>query len=164
MPYTIRRAEPSDAAAFQQIAAGRSAYSNTMQLPWPSLAMWQRRCEQWPDHLHMLVAETPEGQVVGNVGLEALQSPRRRHVGQLGMFVHDQWQGKGVGSALLAAAIELAEQWLALTRLELEVYTDNEAGLALYRKYGFESEGVARAAAFRDGALVDVERMARLRP
>ncbi|GAA5194091.1 hypothetical protein [Ferrimonas gelatinilytica] len=56
--FTIRRAEPSDAKAFQEIAAGEKAYSNTMQLPWPSVAMWQQRCEQWPEHLHVLVAQS----------------------------------------------------------------------------------------------------------
>ncbi|GAA4900185.1 GNAT family N-acetyltransferase [Ferrimonas pelagia] len=162
-PYTIRRGEPSDAKAMQQIAQGESAYSNTLQLPWPSVDRWQKNCENWPAHLHMLMTESPEGMVVGNIGMEALQSPRRRHVGQLGMFVHEDWQGKGVGTALMAAAIELVDNWLNLTRLELEVYPDNQAALALYRKFGFEQEGIARQSVFRAGRLTDVLLLARLR-
>ncbi|SHH97932.1 GNAT family N-acetyltransferase [Ferrimonas marina] len=161
--FHIRRAEPSDAEAFAEIASGESAYSNTMQLPWPSVAKWRKNCEQWPDHVHVLVAENSEGKVIGNLGMEALQSPRRRHIGQLGMFVHDDWQGQGVGTALMAAAIELADNWLNLSRLELEVYPDNEAALALYRRFGFVQEGVARQGAFRAGKLTDVVKMGRLR-
>ncbi|GAA5194094.1 GNAT family N-acetyltransferase [Ferrimonas gelatinilytica] len=101
--------------------------------------------------------------MIGNLGLEALQLPRRRHVGQVGMFVHDEWQGLGAGTALMAAAVELADNWLNLSRLELEVYPDNEAALALYRKFGFEQEGIARQAVFRSRRFTDVIKMARLR-
>jgi putative acetyltransferase len=84
-------------------------------------------------------------------------------VGQIGMGVRDDWQGKGVGSALVQAAVELAEKWLNLTRLELEVYTDNEPALRLYKKFGFCIEGTLRRFAFRDGQFADVYVMARLR-
>ena len=49
------------------------------------------------------------------------------------MAVRDDWQGKGAATALLQAAIDLADKWLNLTRLELEVYTDNEPAIRLYR-------------------------------
>jgi L-phenylalanine/L-methionine N-acetyltransferase len=69
--------------------------------------------------------------VVGSLGLET--SPTRwrmRHVGSIGMAVRDDWQGKGVGTALMEAALDLADNWLNLTRIELRVYTDNAAGMA----------------------------------
>jgi putative acetyltransferase len=53
-----------------------------------------------------------------------------RHVGSIGMAVRDDWQGKGVGTALMEAALDLADNWLNLTRIELRVYTDNAAGTA----------------------------------
>jgi putative acetyltransferase len=84
-------------------------------------------------------------------------------VGQLGMAVRDDWQGKGVGTALMQAAIDLADKWLNLSRLELEVYTDNEPAVRLYQKFGFEIEGTAIQYAFRDGQYVDLYLMARLR-
>jgi putative acetyltransferase len=68
-----------------------------------------------------------------------------------------------VGSALLEAVIELADKWLNLTRLEMEVYTDNEAAIALYKKFGFEIEGTLRKFAFRDGEYVDAYAMSRIR-
>ncbi|RME41865.1 MAG: GNAT family N-acetyltransferase, partial [Caldilineae bacterium] len=68
-----------------------------------------------------------------------------------------------VGSQLMAAAIDLADNWLNLRRLELTVYTDNEPAIRLYRKFGFEVEGTHRAYAFRDGVYVDTLAMARVR-
>ena len=66
--------------------------------------------------------------------------------------MRDDWQRRGVGSALLHAAIDLADNWIGYTRLELTVFTDNAAAVALYRKFGFEIEGTLRGYAFRDGA------------
>lgn len=78
-------------------------------------------------------------------------------------MVDTMHQGKGVGSALMSAAVDLAENWMGLTRIQLEVYPDNIPGIALYEKFGFEREGVLRGFAFRDGEYVDVIVMARLK-
>jgi putative acetyltransferase len=77
--------------------------------------------------------------------------------------VHDQWQGQGIGTALLKAAVELADRWLNLRRLELTAFVDNDVALRLYKKFGFEIEGLLRRYAFRDGAYVDAYTLARLR-
>ena len=101
-------------------------------------------------------------EVVGQLGLEMRNNPRRRHAATLGMAVRSSARRQGVGSTLLLAAIDLAERWLAIRRIELEVYTNNEAAVALYKKFGFAAEGTLRQYAFRDGALADVYVMARL--
>jgi len=51
-----------------------------------------------------------------------------------------------------------------VTRIEIEVYTDNVPAIALYEKHGFVVEGTCRNYAFRDGRYVDAHVMARLRP
>jgi putative acetyltransferase len=79
-------------------------------------------------------------------------------------MVAQGWQGRGVGTALFAALVDLADSWLNLSRLELGVFTDNAAGVALYKKFGFEVEAVERAEAFRAGSFADTYLMARLRP
>jgi len=80
------------------------------------------------------------------------------------MGVHDEWQGKGIGTALMRAGVDLADKWLNLTRLELKVYTDNEPAVRLYERFGFVHEGTLQQYAFRDGRYVDAYLMARLRP
>jgi len=80
------------------------------------------------------------------------------------MGVHDDFCRRGIGSALLGALVEAADGWLNIKRLQLTVYTDNETAIRLYRRFGFEEEGVSRAFAFRDGAYVDALAMARLAP
>ncbi|MCI0662689.1 MAG: GNAT family N-acetyltransferase, partial [Acidobacteria bacterium] len=83
--------------------------------------------------------------------------------GEIGMMVRDDWQGKGIGAAMMRAVIDLADKWLNLARIELTVFTDNEPAIALYRKFGFETEGTLRKYAFRDGEFVDAYAMARIK-
>lgn len=160
---TIRRAEPEDYAAVQAIYAAPRAQAGTLQLPFPSLDLWRQRMQAVDPNAHLLVACAGD-EVVGQLGLYVSANPRRRHVGELGMGVRDDWQGRGVGTALLAAAIDVADRWLQLRRLELQVYADNVAGIALYARHGFVEEGRHRDYAYRDGAFVDALALARLRP
>ena len=121
----IRAAEASDAEALHEIFNCPSVIANTMQLPWQSL---DKRRAWLTGHLadgsHLLVAAI-DGRVVGNLGLDLQRAMRRRHVAGMGMSVHDDFQNRGVGSALMKAMIELADDWLGLERIELEVYVDN---------------------------------------
>ncbi|HXU44281.1 MAG TPA: GNAT family N-acetyltransferase [Thermoanaerobaculia bacterium] len=161
----IRRAEPSDSEALRRIFSGPKAVWGTLQIPFPSAENWRKRMAESNEGTIDLVASAEEEEVVGHLFLHTFPNfPRRRHVGQLGMAVRDDWQGKGVGTALVQAAIDLADKWLNLTRLELEVYTDNEPARRLYEKFGFVIEGTLVRFAFRDGRFADVYQMARLRP
>ena len=62
--------------------------------------------------------------------------PRRRHAGGLGIMVRTDCQGQGIGTALLEAVLDLADNWLMLRRVELEVYADNGGAIRLYRALG----------------------------
>ena len=147
-----------------RIFLGPKAVWGTLQLPFPSAEIWRKRLAEPAGR--SLSAWWPAWTVKwsANLGLHTLpNNPRRRHVGQIGMAVHDDWQGKGAGSALMQAAVDLADKWLNLMRLELEVYTDNEPAIRLYKKFGFAVEGTLVRYAYRDGQYVDAFCMARLR-
>ena len=162
----VRHAEPDDYQALHRIFSGPKAIAGTIQLPLPSAEAWRKRLVESPEGLFSLVA-CVDDEVVGSLGLET--SPTRsvrwrmRHVGSIGMAVRDDWQGKGVGTALMEAALDLADNWLNLTRIELRVYVDNSAAVALYKNFGFEIEGTHRRLAFRNGEYVDAYSMARIR-
>ena len=163
MNITIRATEPADYDAIRETMAQPRAYAGTLQVPMPSTEMWKKRLTELPAGDHALVAEV-DGKVVGNIGLHAIPRSRRRaHAASIGMAVHDAWQGKGVGSALMTAALDLADNWLQYKRIELTVYVDNTAALALYKKFGFEIEGTHKQYAFRNGEYVDSYSMARIR-
>jgi putative acetyltransferase len=114
---------------------------------------------------HMFVAEVEEDgvkKVVGIIGLNINQNPRTRHSGSIGIMVHSDYQGKGIGKAMLSKIIDLADKWLMLVRLELGVFVDNERAIGLYRSMGFEIEGTKRCAAIRNGKYADEYIMSRI--
>jgi putative acetyltransferase len=63
----------------------------------------------------------------------------------------------------MRSALEIADNWLRLTRIELTVYADNERAIRLYERTGFEVEGLLRRYATRQGELAHALMMARLR-
>ena len=60
--------------------------------------------------------------------------------GEIGMAVARDWRGRGVGTALIEAAVEWARE-RGLHKLSLSVFAHNEAAIGLYRKVGFVEEG-----------------------
>lgn len=162
MEITVRHIEPGDYTAIHAIYASPKVIWGTLQLPFPSAEQWRKRLSEPPEGLYNLVA-CADSEVVGQLGLHTSIRPRRRHVANLGMAVRDDWQGKGIGSALMRAAVDLSEQWLNIERIQLDVYTDNEPAVRLYQKFGFVIEGTLAHFAFRDGRYVNAYVMARLR-
>lgn len=158
----VRAQEPHDVDDIADILNCPGVVAGTLQLPLRSVQWRREHTAAQNADVHRLVAEV-ERRVVGTLALHVHQPPRRRHCADLGMGVNDDFQGRGVGSALLAAAVDLADHWLGLQRIELTVYTDNAPAIHLYEKFGFVTEGTARAFALRRGVLVDALYMARLR-
>ena len=159
--FIIRAARPSDIEAITALVNLPGFRRGTLRLPYQSITETARRFSDANPNTHGLVAER-QGEIVGEIGLMR-QTGRRAHVASIGMGVHDAHAGRGIGSALLAAVIDLADNWLNLRRLELTVFVDNEPALALYQKFGFAVEGTHTDFAFRDGAFVDAYAMARLK-
>jgi len=163
MTITIRSAEPADYEAVRDAISQPIAQANTLQLPYPSLETWKKRLADGTPEGKSLVALI-DGKIVGNLGLHrASKAVRRQHVGSIGLAVHDEYHLRGVGSALMAAAIDLADNWMQYTRLELVVYVDNLAAIALYKKFGFAIEGTHPKDSFRNGVYIDCYSMGRLR-
>lgn len=163
MDIAIRRAEPSDFEAIREIFEGSRAVAGTLQIPFPSDDAWRKALSDPQANHHSLLAIVKE-RIVAQIGIHPVSRPRRAHVAMIAMVVHDKWHDRGIGAALLKAALDLADNWLNLLRLELTVYTDNTAAVHLYKKFGFVIEGTHRAFALRNGEFVDAYAMARINP
>jgi ribosomal protein S18 acetylase RimI-like enzyme len=82
-----------------------------------------------------------------------------RHGGTLGMGLLAGFRERGLGARLLAETLATAGE-RGLARVGLEVFASNARAIALYRRVGFEEEGVKRAARILDGRSDDVVCMA----
>ena len=157
---TIRAARADDYQDIYKVLACPGVVRDTLQLPYVSLDRRRKSLEDLGPDDYYLVAEV-DGRVVGTLSLRR-RKDRLAHVAGLGMAVHDDYQNQGIGAALVAAAIDLADNWLNLKRVELDVYTDNARAIHLYEKFGFVTEGTRRDLAFREGEYVDAYSMARV--
>jgi putative acetyltransferase len=102
--------------------------------------------------------------VIGSAGLSVYDNLRLRHSAGIGIMVHKDYQNMGVGSALMEALIDIADNWLMLVRIDLTVFEDNLKAIKLYEKFGFEKEGVKKLAGIRNGEYVNELIMARINP
>ena len=157
----VRAAKADDYKDLYEVYSCPGVVRGTLQLPYVSEDHRRKRLEDLGQDDHMLVAEVDD-HVVGSLGLHR-RNRRMAHVGHIGMGVHDDYQGQGIGTALMAAAIDLADNWLNLKRVELHVFTDNASAIHLYENFGFEVEGTHRAFSYREGEYVDSYSMARVR-
>ena len=102
-----------------------------------------------------------EGLLVGYLMATGYTRKRIQHAMTLVIGILQAFIGQGIGTQLFVAMEEWARQ-RHLHRLELTVMTNNVAGIALYKKRGFEIEGTRRHAYVVDGQYVDEYHMAKL--
>jgi putative acetyltransferase len=158
---TIRPVRPEDAAGLHNLFRDPAVARTTNQLPSQEYTTVAERTAQHRPHLYRLVAEV-DGRVVGNINLSQSDNPRMVHSAWFGMAVHPDYWGLRVGNRLLEAMLDLADNWLNLRRVALEVHPDNAAAIHLYQKFGFEMEGKRRMYSYGDGRWADAYFMARL--
>jgi len=100
-----------------------------------------------------------DNKIIGWAAIIPLERNTMNHVGHLGMGVLADFRGMGIGSELLEKTI--AHAWSRkLTRLELEVFSDNEIAIKLYEKNRFQVEGVKKCARLFENRYQDITLMA----
>jgi L-phenylalanine/L-methionine N-acetyltransferase len=157
----IRAARVEDCEALNALVNLPGFRAGTLRLPYQAVEQTRKSLErERPESLDLVAVL--DGQFVGSAGFNRYTG-RRSHVAGLGMGVHDDHWGKGIATALMTELVDAADNWFAIKRLELTVFTDNARAIRLYERFGFEPEGVQRAYAFRAGHYADVLGMARLR-
>lgn len=86
---------------------------------------------------------------------------RVRHRAGMGISLVKAHWGRGIGTALMRALIDLAKD-VGYEQLELEVVRSNERAVALYERMGFETVGcIPHALKYRDGSYADLLMMVR---
>jgi RimJ/RimL family protein N-acetyltransferase len=135
--FEVRQARAGDARGLAELFAAVAEERDGIATEPPVDV--EARTEQFRLSAPETIVAVANGEVVGSLYLEA----SRHGFGEIGMLVARSWRGRGVGSTLLAAAIEKARAD-GLHKLSLEVFPHNEAALRLYRRFGFVEEGYRR--------------------
>lgn len=141
----IRKAKPQDAQAlldYLKIIGGETdnlTYgAEGLPISPEAEAAWLTELESSP-HSVMLVAED-NGQIVGTTSIQGISRQRCCHRADLAIAVRKSHWGQGVGSGLMAAALDFARN-AGLEIVSLEVRSDNLRAIRLYEKFGFRKIG-----------------------
>lgn len=164
MEFIIRPVRIEDASAINEMRRMDGVRENTLGIFSERVTRSEDFIRGLTENEHLLVAEVKEAEVrkaVGMVGLHVGRNPRLRHSASVGIMVHVDYQGKGIGTALLKKVIDLADNWLMLVRVELTAFVENEGAVKLYQSLGFQIEGTKKYAAIRNGRYADEYLMAR---
>jgi L-phenylalanine/L-methionine N-acetyltransferase len=161
--FAIRRAEPSDAGALVDLARAIGSEPEGWLITtndWRSAGDERRYLKSIRRHAHaaVYVAEGPD-RIVGRLSVGRDPHPASRHVADLGLMVAKDWRRRGVGRALLQAAVDWARA-SGVRKLELHVFPHNEPAIRLYELFGFRREGYRRAHYLRPDGYVDAILMA----
>lgn len=159
---TVRNMRVEDAEALNAILTDPRVMRTLVMMPSMPVSATADYIKDTSPGKHRFVAEV-DGEVAGAGTLTRRMRPRLQHTGRLGMYVAHRFWGKGVGSALMAHLLEIADNWLGLLRVQLEVFAENETAVHLYQKFGFEIEALSKMAVFGDnGRFHDEYVMARI--
>ena len=158
----VRPAEAGDAAALVQLGTnvGSEPEGWLISGGWRGVGHERRylRTIRRSGDAAVFVAETQEG-IVGRLSVARDSHPASRHVADIGLMVAASHRRRGVGTALLDAAVSWA-RGSGIRKLELHVFPHNEAAISLYDKYGFRREGYRHAHYRREDGYVDAILMA----
>ena len=164
---TVRPLNENDAHSFQELRlkglqehpdAFASTYEREIAYSMEFVAERLRRTAESTNNFTL--GAFREEELLGLVGFYRKTGEKEEHRGHIwGMYVRSDEQGKGIGKALLADAIERAESLPGLGQIELCVVTRNRQARGLYASLGFDSCGIDPRALFVDGEYLDEERM-----
>ncbi|HYQ18427.1 MAG TPA: GNAT family N-acetyltransferase [Polyangiaceae bacterium] len=128
-----------DAAAYNELfSRGAQAHPDTLRISPADVAAAPFKTAPSADGA-TLVARNADGQWLGVVTVEREAGrEKRRHVAWLlRMYVPLSSAGRGVGRALLRAAIARAQALPGIAKLNLTVAAHNAAAVSLYESEGF---------------------------
>ena len=78
--------------------------------------------------------------IVGLVDIRHITNVREYHIGSVSIMVDQDFRGEGLGTFLMEMIFELGRKMGIRTAI-LDVFSDNEAALALYTKLGMTQYG-----------------------
>ncbi len=161
----IRKAGESDAAGIIQVMQNAEASGYMLFDPGErsmsaeSFARFIQSVHANPKSAVFVAIE--QQNIVGYLLVQNETPKRISHRAYIVVGVHSESRGTGVGKALFLHAVSWAKQ-AALHRLDLTVMTENDAAVALYKKMGFDIEGVKRASLVVEGTYKDEYYMSKL--
>jgi len=138
---TLRFLTKDDAIGLFQMFSSMSDKA----LEWSGAPYTTEVIQRWVNNIQNLIPliAVDGTKIIGYAAIYKLQHPRRKGVGDLHIYLHQDFQNVGLGSALMEKLLQLARKE-KMHKIELSVIADNKTAIHLYKKFGFKIEGVSK--------------------
>ena len=146
MNINYREAEPSDAGKFLEYSKIVGSETDNLTFGAEGLPL---TISQEADFIRkfagnpgsIMIVAFDEGELIGTGAVSVVSGkPRFAHRREIAISVRKDYWGKGIGTGIMNVLMDFAKKSGAEV-LELEVRSDNEAAISLYKKFGFEKIG-----------------------
>lgn len=164
MNFTTEKAKASDAAAVLEYLKQIGGETDNLTFGAEGLPFSVEDEEKYIESLQnstssaMFFAKI-DGKIIGDASFSSSPRERIKHRGEIGISVVKEYWGKGIGSKLIETIIDFAKNTAGCEIIQLQVRSDNERAIKLYRKYGFEKIGQFKGYLKIDGEYVDCDLM-----
>ena len=147
----LREPTPEDAesvVAFLKQVVTEADFLITLPEEVPSVEAEENFIERFrssPNALMLMALDMSTDKVVGMMTFSGSTRKKLKHTGEFGISVLKDYQGKGIATALINSLFEWAKS-RDIKKIHLQVMANNLKAISLYKKLGFEFEGMKRRA------------------
>jgi UDP-4-amino-4,6-dideoxy-N-acetyl-beta-L-altrosamine N-acetyltransferase len=158
----LRRMSREDAADVVRMRAEPGVQAQLFSAGPPTIEehlRWLADMEARGDRHEFMIVERASGRSVGTIGLSHIDRVNRR--AEYGVLIGESGaRGKGLAAEASRLLLGYAFGTLGLRRVYLHVFARNADALRLYRRVGFQPEGVLRQHVRKGDEFLDVALMA----
>jgi len=107
----------------------------------------------------IFLVATIDDEMVGVMNVHAVNRARLKHVGEFGISVRKAHWQKGIALHMMNYMLQWAKENPVIRKINLRVLKHNIPAIQMYKKLGFEEEGVLRRDFFLNGKFYDCQLM-----
>lgn len=155
MKHKICVAKLSDVEMLNAIRTDDNIYKNILSLTSESVEETKNYFFDEVLYKENLVIKIND-KTIGYIQLRRSKEKRKLHKANLSIAILKKYHHMGYGTLLMKQMINIAKNQLGLKKLELTVLETNKNALALYKKCGFEIEGLRTFDTIVDGKYESV--------
>lgn len=124
--------------------------------------IWYANYLQDETRIEFVICKRDNNEKIGTVGLSSIDY--KNQTGEYGILLgENQERGKGYAKEASIAVINYAFLECNLRKIKLKVFCDNNRAINMYKRLGFNEEGILRAEIFKNGLFKDILMMAILK-
>lgn len=161
----IRKATASDAEKILQYCKAVGAESDNLTFGAEGVSITIEKEQEYLESIlhsdkQLYLVAVDNNEIVGTAVFSGFAKVRLAHRGEISISVKKSMWGHHIGTRFMERIIDFAENVAKIEIISLEVRSDNERAIALYKKFGFQKIGTFKGFMKIDGKYVSCDIMA----